>query len=86
MECIESRSVDDGGLMSDKDAPNIVERVEDDRSGVAKADLEDRLTVLLPPSFADCGVIFAELEEVAEDGDCSWNLWNTLDIRNVGSC
>jgi hypothetical protein len=28
-------------------------------------------------------MVFAQFEEMAEDGDCAWNLGKALDVRNI---
>lgn len=42
------------------------------------------MAVLAPPFLAGCGVVFAELEEVAEDGYCAGDLRQAFDVRDVG--
>jgi hypothetical protein len=64
MESVQSWSVDDGGLIAHKHPLSIFKRVDHYGSGVAQANLEDRLTVFAPPSFANCGMIWTQLPEV----------------------
>ena len=61
----------------------IVERVDDDRAGVSKSDLEDRLTISPPPTLADCGVVLAEFEEVSDYWPGTWYFWDAFDLRDV---
>lgn len=42
------------------------------------------MAVSAPPFLTDCGVVFAELEEVAEDGCCAGYLRQAFDVRDVG--
>lgn len=42
------------------------------------------MAVLVPPFLTDCGVVFAKLQEVAEERDCTGYLGQALDMRNVG--
>lgn len=47
--------------------------------------MEDGSAIFAPPLFADCGVVVAELKEVAEDGDAVGNFGDVFDIRDVGA-
>jgi hypothetical protein len=70
--------------VADEHAFAVVERVDDYGAGVAQAYLEDRLTVLPPPFFADGCVVRTEGEEVS----CYWegarDLRNAFDEGDVG--
>lgn len=72
--------------MAYEDPFDIVEGVEDYCSGVAEANLEDGMTVLFPPLFADRGVVVAELQEVPKEGYGSGDFWYAFDVGYVGSC
>jgi len=84
VEGVEFWAVDDGGLVSYQNSLDVVEGVEDYGASVAKADLKDRVVVLFPPVFAYRGVVFAEVQEVAEERDGSWDFWDASDVGYIG--
>jgi hypothetical protein len=67
MEGIQCRPVDNSRLVPDEHLLGILKRIDYDRSSVAQANLEDRLSILAPPTFAHCGMVRAQLLEMAED-------------------
>jgi len=46
--------------------------------------LEDGKVVFVPPVLADCGMVGAQGEEVAEEGERVGDFGDSFDIENVG--
>ena len=61
MKGVQGGSINDCRLVADEHLLYIIKGVDDHRSGVAEADLEDRLIVLTPPFLADRGMVLAQL-------------------------
>jgi hypothetical protein len=45
--------------------------------------LEDGLLVLLPPTFANCGVVIAETKKVAYYWKCTWDFGEIFDESDI---
>lgn len=83
MKGIQCWSVNDRGLVPNEHFANIIKRVDDDCTGVAKFDLEDGVTVLTPPFLTDGSMVLAKFEKMPEYGDGTWYLRDALDVWNV---
>jgi len=70
-------------LMAQEHLFAVFERVDHYGPGVTKLDLEDGLVVLAPPFLASSGVVLAELQQMAKDGNRAWNLRQPLDMRDI---
>jgi hypothetical protein len=57
--------------------------VEDHGPGIAQLDLKDWEIILPPPFLARRSVILAELKQMAEDGQRTWDLGNASDFWNI---
>ena len=85
VECIEGRTVDHRRLISDQHALDIVEGIDDHRTGITKSNLEDTCSILPPPRLTNSSMVIAELEEVASEGERTRNFGNAFNEGYVGS-
>lgn len=83
MKRVQLRSINDSRLPSHKHLLAVLEVVDDDGSRVAQSDLKHRMLVLAPPFLADCGVVFAELEEMAHDWSGMRDFVDAFDLGDV---
>lgn len=84
MESVESRPVNDGGLVPDEHALAVVEGVYHHCSCVPETDLEDGPLVFAPPGLADSGMVRAEREEVPSYGKGEGDFGNASYKGDVG--
>ena len=84
MESVQRRSVDDGSLIAHEHPFGIFKRIDNYSSSVSQADLEDRLSVLAPPSFTNRGMIWTQLPEVTQNGEGTRDFWKAFDLGDVG--
>ena len=61
MKSVEGRSVDNSRLVADEHTLCIVEGINDHGSGIAQANLEDRLAISTPPAFTYGSMVVTEL-------------------------
>lgn len=59
MKGVEFGTVDKSLRVLDEDVLAIFKGVDDDSTSISKADLKDRVAIVPPPLFADCGMIFS---------------------------
>lgn len=83
VESVEFGTIDHGVLMPQEHLATVFERIHYHGARIAQLDLEHRVAVLSPPSFADTGVVVAEFEEVAEYRHRAGDLGQVLDIWDV---
>jgi hypothetical protein len=81
VERVQRGTADQRGLVGDPEVADAVEGVGEDDTPVAQADLEDG-AVLGDPGGGDAGVVAAQLEEVAEEGDAG-DFGEVLDLWGV---
>lgn len=85
MEGIQGGTVNESLGVVDKHLLAVSKGIDDHGTGISKADLEDGMAVLAPPFLANCSMIIAELEKVACDRECAWDLWEVTDVGDVGA-
>ncbi len=83
VEGIESRSIDNGRLVSDEHTLCIVEGVDDYCARISESDLEDRLSIFPPPSLADRSMVFAKCKEMSSYWKCAGNFGNSFNVWNI---
>lgn len=86
MERVELGSVDQGRLIPHEHLATVVERIDHDGASVAKSDLKDGPIVFTPPALTRRCMILTQLEKMTSYRNGSWDLWDTLDERDVGAC
>lgn len=85
-ERVQSRTIDDSGLMPDEHTPTVIEAVDNDSSCITKTYLEHRLLVLPPPLFAHCSVVISKLKQMPDDRLSVGYLEYAPNLRLVGQC
>ena len=86
MEGVEGRSVDKSRLVADEHTLCIVERINHHGSGIAQANLEDRLAIPAPPAFTYGSMVVAQFGKMPNDWKSARNFWNAFYSRNIGGC
>ena len=86
MEGVEGRSIDNSRLVADEHTLCIIEGINDHSSGIAQANLEDRLAVSAPPAFTYGSMVVAEFGKMPNDWESARNFWNAFYSGNIGGC